>query len=251
MKVSRSRRVFLVLNALFVLLVCLAIALPIWMVVVTSFSSNEVAATEGFVFIPKGFHLDSYQAVFSSSGYMGAFIRSIGVTIASTALSMALTTTMAYALAQKDLVFRNFFMNAVLLTMVVDGGIIPFYMVIRQMGMIDTYAALIIPMAITTYNLILMRNFFGSLPESLMESARLDGCNELGILCRIVLPVSVPILAAILLFYAVGHWNRYFEVIMFINSSKKYTLQVLLRQLIFQSEGEGTFSVQVNNFKMA
>jgi len=221
LKVSRSRRVFLVLNALFVLLVCLAIALPIWMVVVTSFSSNEVAVTEGFVFIPKGFHLDSYQAVFSSSGYMGAFIRSIGVTIASTALSMALTTTMAYALAQKDLVFRNFFMNAVLLTMVVDGGIIPFYMVIRQMGMIDTYAALIIPMAITTYNLILMRNFFGSLPESLMESARLDGCNELGILCRIVLPVSVPILAAILLFYAVGHWNRYFEVIMFINSSNR------------------------------
>ncbi len=251
MKVSKSRKLFLILNVLFMLLVCLAIAVPMWMVVITSFSTNEVAAAEGFVFIPKGFDLSSYQAVFSSSGYMGAFLRSIGVTISATALSMVLTTTMAYALAQKDLVFRNFFMNAVLLTMVVDGGIIPFYMVIRQMGMIDTYAALIIPMAITTYNLILMRNFFASLPESLMESARLDGCSELGILCRIVLPISVPILAAILLFYAVGHWNRYFEVIMFINSSKKYTLQVLLRQLIFQSEGEGTFSVQVNNFKMA
>lgn len=251
MKVSKSRKLFLILNVLFMLLVCLAIAVPMWMVVITSFSTNEVAAAEGFVFIPKGFDLSSYQAVFSSSGYMGAFLRSIGVTISATALSMVLTTTMAYALAQKDLVFRNFFINAVLLTMVVDGGIIPFYMVIRQMGMIDTYAALIIPMAITTYNLILMRNFFASLPESLMESARLDGCSELGILCRIVLPISVPILAAILLFYAVGHWNRYFEVIMFINSSKKYTLQVLLRQLIFQSEGEGTFSVQVNNFKMA
>ena len=251
MKVSKSRKLFLILNVLFMLLVCLAIAVPMWMVVITSFSTNEVAAAEGFVFIPKGFDLSSYQAVFSSSGYMGAFLRSIGVTISATALSMVLTTTMAYALAQKDLVFRNFFMNAVLLTMVVDGGIIPFYMVIRQMGMIDTYAALIIPMAITTYNLILMRNFSASLPESLMESARLDGCSELGILCRIVLPISVPILAAILLFYAVGHWNRYFEVIMFINSSKKYTLQVLLRQLIFQSEGEGTFSVQVNNFKMA
>lgn len=251
MKVSKSRKLFLILNVLFMLLVCLAIAVPMWMVVITSFSTNEVAAAEGFVFIPKGFDLGSYQAVFSSSGYMGAFLRSIGVTISATALSMVLTTTMAYALAQKDLVFRNFFMNAVLLTMVVDGGIIPFYMVIRKMGMIDTYAALIIPMAITTYNLILMRNFFASLPESLMESARLDGCSELGILCRIVLPISVPILAAILLFYAVGHWNRYFEVIMFINSSKKYTLQVLLRQLIFQSEGEGTFSVQVNNFKMA
>lgn len=251
MKTSKSRRIFLIFNAIFVLLVCLSIVLPIWMVVITSLSSNEVAAAEGFVFIPKGLELTSYKAVFSSSGYVGAFVRSLWVTVAATVLSMALTTTMAYALAQKELMFRNFFMNAVLLTMVVDGGIIPFYMVVRQLGMIDTYASLVIPMAITTYNLILMRNFFRSLPESLMESARLDGCSELGILCRIVLPVSVPILAAILLFYAVGHWNRYFEVIMFINSSKKYTLQVLLRQLIFQSEGDGTYSVQVNNFKMA
>ena len=132
MKVSKSRKLFLILNVLFMLLVCLAIAVPMWMVVITSFSTNEVAAAEGFVFIPKGFDLSSYQAVFSSSGYMGAFLRSIGVTISATALSMVLTTTMAYALAQKDLVFRNFFMNAVLLTMVVDGGIIPFYMVIRQ-----------------------------------------------------------------------------------------------------------------------
>ncbi len=251
MQVSKSRRVFLIVNAIFMLLVCLAIVLPLWMVVITSLSSNEVAAAEGFVFIPKGLEWTSYQAVFSSSGYTGAFIRSIGVTVSATALSMALTTTMAYALAQRELAFRKFFMNAVLLTMVVDGGIIPFYMVVKQLGMIDTYASLIIPMAITTYNLILMRNFFQSLPESLMESARLDGCSEIGILCRIVLPISVPILAAILLFYAVGHWNRYFEVIMFINSSKKYTLQVLLRQLIFQSEGDGTYSVQVNNFKMA
>lgn len=117
--------------------------------------------------------------------------------------------------------------------------------------MIDSYGALIFPVAVGTYNLILMRNYFRTLPESLIESARLDGCSELKTLIRIVLPISVPILAAVTLFYAVGHWNRYFEVVMFINKGEKYTLQVLLRQLIFQGESEVTTQVAVNNFKMA
>lgn len=252
MKVSIGRKSFLLVNAALMLLICLIILVPLWMVVVTSFSSNEVAAEEGFVLIPKGFEWTSYKAVFSSGGYLKSFWRSLGVTIAATALSMLLTTTMAYALAQRELIFRGFFMNLVLVTMVIDGGIIPFYMVVRELHLIDTYWSLIIPMAVVTYNLILMRNYFASLPESLMESARLDGAGEMKILTRIVLPISVPILAAITLFYAVGHWNRYFEVIMFINDTKKFTIQVLLRQLLFQSESsEGLSSVQVNNFKMA
>jgi putative aldouronate transport system permease protein len=221
------------------------------MVVITSLSSNEVAAREAFVLVPKGIDLASYIAVFSSGGYLRSFIRSIWIALVATALSMVISTTMAYALAQKDLIWRNAFFNIVLLTMIVDGGIIPFYIVVRNLGMINTYWSLIIPTAVSTYNLILMRNFFRTIPESLLESARLDGANEFGILAKIVLPVSIPILAAITLFYAVNHWNRYFEVIMFINSSSKYTLQVLLRQLIFHSEGDGAYSVMVNNFKMA
>ena len=142
-------------------------------------------------------------------------------------------------------------MNAVLATMFLDGGIIPLYMLVRNMKMIDSYGALVFPVAIGTYNLILMRNYFRTLPVSLIESARLDGCSELKTLIRIVLPISVPILAAVTLFYAVGHWNRYFEVVMFINKGEKYTLQVLLRQLIFQGESEVTAQVVVNNFKMA
>ena len=182
---------------------------------------------------------------------MRAFMNSLGVTVAATAFSMALTTTMAYALSQERLMFRNFFMNAVLATMFLDGGIIPLYMLVRNMKMIDSYGALVFPVAIGTYNLILMRNYFRTLPVSLIESARLDGCSELKTLIRIVLPISVPILAAVTLFYAVGHWNRYFEVVMFINKGEKYTLQVLLRQLIFQGESEVTAQVVVNNFKMA
>lgn len=251
MRTSASRKVFVGLNTAFIVLICLAIFIPLWMVVITSLSSNEVVAAEGFVLMPKGLELTSYAEVFSTGGYARAFIRSILITVAATVLSMLITTTMAYALAQGELIFRNLFVNLVLFTMVVDGGIIPFYMVVRNLGMIDSYLSLIIPMAVTTYNLILMRNFFQSIPVSLLESARLDGCGELGILAKIILPVSVPILAAITLFYAVGHWNRYFETVMFINSNSKTTLQVLLRQLLFQSEGDGTSAVLLNNFKMA
>jgi putative aldouronate transport system permease protein len=251
MQTGLSRRVFRVANLVFVIALCLAILLPLWMVVITSLSSNEVAAREGFVLVPKGIDFRSYIAVFASGGYFRSFIRSIWITLVATAISMVISTTMAYALAQKELIWRNGFINLVLLTMIIDGGIIPFYMVVRNLGMINTYWSLIIPMAVSTYNLILMRNFFRAIPESLLESARLDGAGELVILARIVLPVSIPILAAITLFYSVNHWNRYFEVIMFINSSSKYTLQVLLRQLIFHSEGDGTYSVMVNNFKMA
>ena len=251
MRTSLPRMLFLFLNLIFVILFCLVVLIPLWMVVITSLSSNEVAAREGFVLIPKGLELTSYIAVFTSGGYFRAFIRSIWITVAATGLSMVISTTMAYALAQKELIWRRGFFNIVLLTMIIDGGIIPFYMVVRNLGMINTYWSLLIPMAVSTYNLILLRNFFCSIPGSLIESARLDGAGELGILIRIVFPVSIPILAAITLFYAVIHWNRYFEVVMFINSSSRYTLQILLRQLIFHSEGDGAYSILVNNFKMA
>ena len=252
MKTSPGRKTFIVLNALFIILVCVAIMVPIWMVIVTSLSTDAVAAKEGFVLIPKGIEFDSYYKIFVSRGYMGAFTRSVWITLAATAVSMILTTMLAYGLSQSGLMFRTTFNNLILITMVIDGGIIPFYMVVRNLGMIDTYASLIIPMAIQTYNLILMRNFFKGIPESLMESARLDGASEMRTMVSIVLPISVPIIAAITLFYLVSHWNRYFEVIMFINDSKKFTLQVLLRQMLFQSESsEGTASILFNNFKMA
>ena len=251
MKTSLSRRIFLFFNALFMALLCLSIIIPMWMVLITSLSSDEVAAREGFVLIPRALELTSYISVFTTGGYFNSFIRSIWITLAATAVSMVLTTTMAYALAQKELIWRKFFMNLVLLTLIIDGGIIPFYMVVRNLGMINTYWSLIIPTAMTTFNLILMRNFFRSIPESLFESARLDGAGELRILIRIILPVSIPIIAAITLFYMVIHWNRYFEVVMFISRTNMYTVQVLLRQLIFHSEGDGAYTILVNNFKMA
>ncbi len=251
MKNSVGRKTFLVVNAIFIAMICIIVVVPIWMVVVTSLSTNGVAAEEGFVLIPKGIDFSSYVTIFNGRTYIGSFIRSVWITIAATAISMLLTTMLAYGLSQSGLMFRNTFNQMILITMVIDGGIIPFYMVVMSLGMIDTYWALLIPMAVQTYNLILMRNFFKSVPESLMESARLDGASEMRILASIVLPVSLPIIAAVALFYLVSHWNRYFEVIMFINDSRRYTLQVILRQMLFQSENTESTGIMYNNFKMA
>jgi len=245
-----GRKAFQTLNALLLSLTCLSILLPIWMVLATSVSPNAQVIRESYVFFPSAVDLSYYRSVLQS-GYFSAFLRSIAVTVAGTVASMALTLPMGYALAQKDLWGRSFFLKMVLLTMLFDGGIIPFYMVVRNLGLIDSYAALVLPVALSTYNLILVKNYMASIPPSLIDAGRIDGCGEMRILAYVILPVSTPILAAVGLFYAVTYWNTYFEVVMFINSSSKYTLQVLLRQLIFESESITSGAEQIyNNFKM-
>lgn len=245
-----GRKIFVILNGIILSSVCLVVLIPLVMILVTSLSPDAVVARKGFVLIPQAITFKNYIAILNS-GYMKAFWNSVFVTVAATAFSMIMTVIMGYAMAQKDLIGRKFLIRFVIATMVLDAGIIPFYLVIKNLGMIDSYLSLIIPAAISTYNLILVKNYIASLPESLMESARLDGCTELGIMFKIVIPVSVPILAAITLFSAVSHWNSYFQVVMFINDSSKYTLQVLLRQLIFESESAVSSHSALNNFKMA
>lgn len=249
-QVSIGRKVFNVINFAVLSLVCIVIALPVLMIIVTSLSPDEIVAKLGFVLVPREITFQSYRAILNS-GYMPAFRNSLLVTIAATVFSMVMTVTMGYAMAQKDLIGKSFLIRFVIATMVLDAGIIPFYLVVKNLGLINSYLSLIIPAAISTYNLILVKNYIGSLPESLMESARIDGCTEIGIMIRIVMPISIPILAAVTLFTTVSHWNTYLSVVMFINDSSKYTLQVLLRQLIFQSESAISSYSALNNFKMA
>lgn len=249
-KVALGRKAFNVVNGVILTGVCLAVIIPLLMIIVTSISTDEVVAREGYVLIPKAITFKNYLQILNS-GYMRALFNSLFVTVMATLVSMVMTVIMGYALAQKNLIWRKFFIRFVITTMVLDAGIIPFYLVVRQLGMIDSYLSLIIPAAISTYNLILVKNYMSSIPPSIIESARLDGCSEIGILVRIVLPVSIPIIAAVTLFYAVAHWNTYFNAVMFINDSSKYTLQVLLRQLIFESESAVSSVSALNNFKMA
>jgi putative aldouronate transport system permease protein len=250
-RMSMSRRVFLIFNLVLCFFIALVVLFPLWMALATSVAPDNQVVQGNFILFPKSLNLGCYISIFQS-GYMKGFLNSLLVTVSGTILSMLLTLFTGYALAQKDLIGRKFFMAFLFITMVFNAGVIPFYIVVRNLGMIDSYFSLFIPVLIQTYYLILMKNYLISIPESLIESARLDGCSELGILFKIVVPVSIPIIAALTLFYVVWYWNQYLNVIMFINDSAKYTIQVLLRQLIFDSSSIQTGQNRVYpNFKMA
>jgi len=246
-----SRRIFVICNFLMLTLVSVIVLLPLWNIMITSVAQDKDVLAGAYLLVPKSFTLKAYTRIFNS-GYIKSFYNSIGVGVIGTIFSMAITIPMAFSLAQKNLVARKFFMGFVVITLMFDAGMIPLYVVVKNLHLINTYASLVLPVAMSSFNLIVMKNFMTSIPESLIESARLDGCNDARILISIVLPVSIPIIAAITLFYFVNYWNKYFEVVMFINDNKKQTIQILLRTLIFEpdsavSGGEGVY----NNTKMA
>jgi putative aldouronate transport system permease protein len=251
-KESRGRKVFNVCNKIILALICLSIIIPIWNVVITSFAKDKDVIGNDYLLIPYSFTLQNYNKILHS-GYMNAFKNSLYVAVLGTLLSIFLSVPMGYALSRKDLLGRGFLMKMLTFTLVFDVGIMPFYVVVRSLHLINKMAAIIIPVAMSTFNVIIIKNYMSSIPESLIESARLDGCNDMGILVRIVIPLSVSIIAAVTLFYFVSYWNRYFEVIMFINDSRKYTLQVVLRGLMFEADdalgGQGSYVY--SNTKMA
>ena len=174
------------------------------------------------------------------------------IAVVGTAIAMMITVPLGYALAQKKLMGRKIIMRLISITLVFDAGIMPFYILIKTLGLIDSRWSLILPFAVSSFNLIIVKNFMTSIPESLIEAAELDGCNDLMTLVKVVIPLSVPILSAVTLFYFVSFWNRYTEAVMFINNSAKYTLQVMLRALVFQSDGSlGEGNIVYDNMKMA
>ncbi len=248
---SGARKIFRVFNALFLAAVCIVIIIPIWNVIVTSFAEDKDVMGGVYLLIPKSFTLKNYIRIFNS-GYMRGFWNSMFVAVVGTGLAMLITVPLGYALAQKKLIGRKIIMRLISITLVFDAGIMPFYILIKSLGLIDSRWSLIVPFMISTFNLIIVKNFMTSIPESLIEAAKLDGCNDLMTLIRVVIPLSVPILSAVMLFYFVSFWNRYTEAVMFINNSSKYTLQVMLRSLVFQSDGSlGEGNIVYDNMKMA
>ena len=211
---------------------------PFYHVVVTSFVSFSEYLSKDFVLFPSRFVLTSYEFIFTTP----TFLRSLRVTAISTAggtlISMVVTMLYAYPLSKGKLKFIRFFSWFIIIPMMFSGGLIPYYFIVRDIKIINTVWALILPGCISTFNIILMKNFFQSLPESLEESAKLDGANDLTILFRIVFPLSMPIIATIGLFYAVGYWNDYMRAVLFISKSELYPLQNLLRQILIDNSLE-------------
>ncbi|MFS0725553.1 carbohydrate ABC transporter permease [Paenibacillus sp. 1P07SE] len=231
-----GERVFDVANYLFLTVFACITVLPFIYIIAGSFTTEAELAARDFFIIPYEYSLSAYQYIFSSSTIFRSIGVSVFITVFGTITNLFFTLTMAYALSRKDLLGRNTIMNLVIFSMLFSGGMIPTYLVVKELGLIDSYAAVILPGAISAFNLIVIKNFFQNLPPGLEESARIDGCTELGVLWRIVLPLSKPIIATFGLFYAVGHWNNFFSALLYLNDHMKWPLQVVLREMVMLSQ---------------
>ncbi|MFF3445370.1 carbohydrate ABC transporter permease [Streptosporangium sp. NPDC002721] len=228
---SWGSRLFDAFNIAFLVGLALVTVLPLMYVLAGSFATEAEIATRPFFLWPETFITGTYDYIFSTPVFLRAMITTICVTAVGTLIQVMLTLTMAYPLSKRVLPGRTLILNLVIFTIVFSGGMIPTYLVVRDLGMLDSYWALILPLAINPFYLIIVKSFFQELPEALEEAARIDGCNELGVFWRIVLPLSKPIIATFSLFYAVGIWNDYMSPLLYINDNDKWTLQVLVRML--------------------
>ncbi|GIO15950.1 protein LplC [Cohnella xylanilytica] len=228
--------VFDAVNYVVLALIGFAAIAPFLYVVAGSFASDTELTRRSFFIIPHSFSTMAYKYIFSTDTIMKSIGNSLYITVAGTAVNLLFTVTMAYGLSKRGIYGRNAIMNLILFSMLFGGGLIPTYLVVRELQLLDTYWALILPGAISAFNLIIVKNFFQELPPELEEAAKIDGCSDLSLLWRIVLPLSMPVLATFTLFYAVGHWNNFFSALLYINDPARWPLQVMLRQIVLLSQ---------------
>jgi putative aldouronate transport system permease protein len=234
---SGADRIFLFFVYTGLTVVLLLVLYPLLFIVSSSFSSGA-AVQSGKVWLwPVDPTLDGYIGVFKYSAVWIGFANSLLYTIGGTLLSVSLTIMMAYPLSRKEMVGRSVWIWAILFAMLFNGGLIPFYLVVKQLGMLNTPWAIIVPSALNIFSIIIAKTFFQtSLPKELYEAAQLDGCGDFRFLTRIALPLSKPIIAVLTLWSAVGLWNSYFNALIFLNSQSLYPLQLVLRQILVENK---------------
>ncbi|MEV7965635.1 carbohydrate ABC transporter permease [Sphaerisporangium sp. NPDC088356] len=218
-------------------LIVMGVVFPIYLVVLTSLSTQDtVTRAGGLVSIPGELSLAAYRELFSGGVVTRAVMVSVGVTTVGTAISLVTTVLAAYGLSRPGSLFHRPLLFMILLTFLFGPGIIPNYLLVSSLGLIDSYWSLILPSAVTAFNLVVMRAFFMNIPQEVTDSARIDGAGEFRILGRIVLPMSKGVVAVIGMFYAVGYWNSFFNAVLYLNDSAKWPLQVVLRQYVLQGQ---------------
>ena len=237
-KTPTSERIFNVFNVILMLILTVIMFYPIWYVVCASFSvSDRLIAHSGLLLLPEGFSLAAYEGVFKNAMIVKGYINTISIVVGGTFINIILTAIAAYCLSQKNVLWSGVVMRLVTITMFITGGLIPTYLLItRTFHLGNSYLALILPTAITTYYLIIMRTSFSTIPESLIESARLDGASHIQVLFKIVIPLSKSILAVMVLYYAVNHWNSWFPASIYIKERTKFPLQLILREILIQND---------------
>lgn len=230
-------RIFDVFNYISLTLVALTTIAPFIYIIGASFAPEYELAQRPLLIIPHEISFNAYKYIFSTNKILSGFKNSIFITVAGTVINLFFTVTMAYAISKPRLRGRNFVLNMVIFSRFFGGGMIPSYIVTANLlNLKDTYWSVLLPGAISAYNMMIVTNFFQGIPQELEESASMDGCTDVGILWKIVLPLSLPVLATFGLFYAVGHWNAYFGAMIYMSGAReKWPLQVLLREIIILS----------------
>ena len=232
-KESRSDVIFQVCNTILLLLCFIIVAVPLLNVLASSLSTPNAVVTGKVGIWPVGWNIDAYIQIFQSRMLLTGYANSILYTVVGTVINIVMTVMAAYPLAIKKFVGRNVFTGLFVFTMIFSAPLIPTYLNIRDLGLIDSMWALVLPGAISVYKMIIARTYFqNSIPEEMLEAAGLDGANDTQILLRLVLPLSKSIIAVLTLYYAVSHWNSYFDPYIYLNSEEKFTLQVVLRNIM-------------------
>ncbi|WP_282942714.1 carbohydrate ABC transporter permease [Paenibacillus sp. RC67] len=233
-KPTAGSRAFDVTNIVILTLCAFMTLFPFIYILATSLAPLQQVLRGGVILWPETFTWDAYQTIFTNTHFVRSLYTTFFITVVGTITNLLFTTFMAYPLAKKRLKGRRTILFLVVFTILFSGGLIPSYMIVKSFGLINSVWSLIIPGAISAFNLIIMKNFFQGIPEELEEAARIDGCKNLGVLFRIVLPLSMPALATFTLFYAVGHWNQFFAAVIYITKSNLWPIQVVLRQMIIE-----------------
>lgn len=247
MKVNQGKRyrVFQAFNALLMCLVCLIVLFPLYYMLIVSISDGAAVMAGKVRFAPVGFSMRAYRAAFKDAFFLKSYWNTIVITVTGTATNLVMTTLLAYPLSRKDFIGRKFLMKIAVFTMFFTGGMIPNYMLVTDLGLGNTYWALILPGAISVYNMTIMRTFFEGIPMDLNEAAYIDGANDMRILWSIILPLSKPIIFTLLLFYAVGHWNGFFNALLYLNDKSKYPIQMFVRNVVFAGDA---LSMQMTSY---
>lgn len=246
MRETRGEKIFHVFIVIFLTIFTLLCLLPFINVLSSSFASASELTTRSFILIPHSFSLNAYKYILSTPTIFKSIGVSLFVMIVGTFISMTLTSFMAYALSRRYLHGRKVINFLVVFTMLFSGGMIPSFILVQSLGLMDSLWSLILPSAVSAYNMIIMRNFFQGIPDSLEESAKMDGCSDWGVFFKIILPLSLPSIATISLFYAVSYWNTYQNAILYINQADKWPIQILLRQIVLVSSGMEADSAAVD-----
>lgn len=225
-------RLFDGINMLLLGAISLLMFFPLWVVVVKSFSLPHTVSEGNIMLWPQGFTWVAYETILNRQNFMLVFYNTVFITVVGTLISMALSVCLAYPLSKKRVPGATAMLFLVFFTMLFSGGLVPNYLVVRGLGLLDTLWSLILPQAISAFNVIILVSFFRSIPHEMEDSGKVDGAGDIGILFRLVLPTSLPIVATLTLFYAVSQWNTFFQAVLYTNSPEKQVLQVLLRQLL-------------------